>query len=96
MAVFAQCPNVAVKMSGLGVPGQAWTAEANRTVVLTVIELFGAGRAMFASNFPVDGLCATFDQIFGGFREIVADLSASDQQKLFRDNAIRIYAMEGA
>ena len=60
------------------------------------IDLFGAGRAMFASNFPVDSLCATFGEIFGGFRAIVADFSASDQRLLFRDNAIRIYAMEGA
>jgi len=96
MTALAQCPNVAVKISGLGVPGQSWTADANRTIVLTVIDLFGVGRSMFASNFPVDSLCATFGQIFGGFREIVADFSAADQQKLFRDNAIRIYAMEGA
>ncbi len=96
MSLFAQCPNVAVKISGLGVPGKSWTADANRTIVLTVIDLFGTSRAMFASNFPVDSLCATFGQIFGGFREIVADLSASDQQNLFRDNAIRIYAMDKA
>jgi predicted TIM-barrel fold metal-dependent hydrolase len=96
MTALAPCPNVAVKISGLGVPGQSWTADANRTIVLTVIELFGVSRAMFASNFPVDSLCATFGQIFGGFREIVADFSTTDQQKLFRDNAIRIYAMEGA
>jgi predicted TIM-barrel fold metal-dependent hydrolase len=96
MALLAQCPNVAVKISGIGVPGKSWTADANRNIVLTVVDLFGTGRAMFASNFPVDGLCATFSQIFGGFREIVADFSASDQQLLFRDNAIRIYAMDRA
>jgi predicted TIM-barrel fold metal-dependent hydrolase len=96
MRTLAQCPNVAVKISGIGVPGQSWTADANRSIVLTVIDLFGAGRAMFASNFPVDSLCATFGEIFGGFREIVAEFSASDQRLLFRDNAIRIYAMEGA
>jgi predicted TIM-barrel fold metal-dependent hydrolase len=78
------------------VPGKSWTADANRNIVLTVIDLFGVSRAMFASNFPVDGLCATFGQIFGGFREIVADFSAADQRLLFRDNAIRIYAMDGA
>jgi predicted TIM-barrel fold metal-dependent hydrolase len=94
MATLAQCPNVAVKISGIGVPGQVWTAAANRSIVLGVIDLFGTGRAMFASNFPVDSLCATFSQIFDGFREIVADLSASDQRLLFRDNAIRIYAMD--
>jgi len=96
MGALAQCPNVAVKISGLGVPGKSWTADANRNIVLTVIELFGVSRSMFASNFPVDSLCATFSQIFDGFREIVADLGASDQRLLFRDNAIRIYAMEGA
>jgi predicted TIM-barrel fold metal-dependent hydrolase len=94
MATLAQCPNVAVKISGIGVPGQVWTAAANRSIVLGVIDLFGTGRAMFASNFPVDSLCATFSQIFDGFREIVADLSASDQRLLFRDNAVRIYAMD--
>ena len=96
MAALAQCPNVAVKISGLGVPGAQWTAEANRTIVLTVIDLFSVDRAMFASNFPVDSLCAAFGQIFAGFRAIVADFSAADQRKLFCDNAIRIYAMEGA
>jgi predicted TIM-barrel fold metal-dependent hydrolase len=96
MALLAQCPNVAVKISGIGVQGKSWTADANRNIVLTVIDLFGTGRTMFASNFPVDGLCATFGQIFGGFREIVADFSTSDQQLIFRDNAIRIYAMDGA
>jgi predicted TIM-barrel fold metal-dependent hydrolase len=96
MAALAQCPNVAVKMSGIGVPGVRWTAEANRGIVLTVIDLFGAGRAMFASNFPVDSLCATFGEIFGGFREIVADFSATDRRKLFCDNAIRIYDMGSA
>lgn len=94
MAALAQCPNVAVKISGIGVPGRAWTSDANRSIVLSVIDLFGTGRAMFASNFPVDSLCATFSEIFGGFREIVADFSASDQRLLFRDSAIRIYAMD--
>jgi len=96
MAALAQCPNVAVKISGIGVPGKAWTSDANRSIVLSVIDVFGVGRSMFASNFPVDSLCATFNDIFNGFREIVGDFSASDQRLLFRDNAIRTYAMDGA
>ena len=70
-----------------------WTAAANGDIVRTVIDLFGAGRCMFASNFPVDSLCAPFPTIFGGFREIVRDLSMEEQRALFRDNALRIYAM---
>jgi predicted TIM-barrel fold metal-dependent hydrolase len=90
---LAACPNVAVKISGIGQPGQPWTVAANRGIVRTVIELFGVARCMFASNFPVDSLCASFATIFGGFREIVGDLSVDEQRALFRDNAIRIYAM---
>jgi predicted TIM-barrel fold metal-dependent hydrolase len=94
MAALAACPNAAAKISGLGVPGQAWTVAANRAIVLTTIELFGVDRCMFASNFPVDGLCATFDTIFSGFREMVWDFTAGEQRRLFHDNAVRIYGME--
>jgi predicted TIM-barrel fold metal-dependent hydrolase len=93
MTTLAACPNVNVKISGLGQRGQAWTPAANGDIVRTVIDLFGAGRCMFASNFPVDSLCATFATIFDGFRAIVRDFSATEQRALFRDNAIRIYAM---
>jgi predicted TIM-barrel fold metal-dependent hydrolase len=93
MATLATCPNVAVKISGLGQPGAAWTVAANSDIVRTVIDLFGATRCMFASNFPVDSLCATFGTIFGGFRAIVSDFAAAEQRALFHDNAIRIYAM---
>ncbi len=91
---LAACPNAAIKISGIGVPGRRWTPDLNRAVVLSAIESFGAGRAMFASNFPVDGLCASFGEIYSGFREIVKAFSAPEQRALFHDNATRIYAME--
>ncbi|MEO8133079.1 MAG: amidohydrolase family protein [Betaproteobacteria bacterium] len=94
MTKLATCPNVAVKISGLGEAGRPWTTEANRDIVRTVIDLFGVERCMFASNFPVDSLCAGFAAIFDGFREIVRDLAEAEQRALFRDNAVRIYAME--
>jgi predicted TIM-barrel fold metal-dependent hydrolase len=91
MRAMAECPNAAVKISGLGVPGQAWTAELQRQVVLDTIALFGVERCMFASNWPVDSLVADFATIVRGFREIVSDLSAAEQDALFRGNAMRIY-----
>jgi predicted TIM-barrel fold metal-dependent hydrolase len=42
----------------------------------------------------VDGLCASFDTIYSGFRTIVRDFSAGDQRKLFHDNALRIYGID--
>ena len=91
MERFAAVPNTAVKISGICVPGEAWTAELNREVVLRTIELFGVDRTMFASNFPVDKLVAGFEAIYSGFMTIVADISDDDQLKLFHDNAVRYY-----
>jgi predicted TIM-barrel fold metal-dependent hydrolase len=94
MRLLAGEPNVACKVSGLGQPGRPWTVESNRPVVLETIDVFGVERCMFASNFPVDRLVADFDTIFGGFKTIVADLSAAEQAALFHDNAVRIYRLE--
>jgi len=92
MAALADAPNVAVKISGLGRgKGVPWTVEDNRPIVRALIELFGVERCMFASNFPVDSVCATFDTIFGGFGDCVGDVSEADRRKLFHDNAVRIY-----
>lgn len=91
MERFAEEPNTAVKISGIGVPGRKWTPELNGGIVKTTIDIFGVDRCMFASNFPVDGLCATFDEIFSGFKAITAEMSEDDRRKLFHDNAVRYY-----
>ena len=90
---LAQCRNVAVKISGLGQAGSPWTVAANGDIVRATIDTFGIDRAMFASNFPVDGLCADFSTILGGFDEITRDLSAAERRALFHDNAVRHYRM---
>ena len=36
--------------------------------------MFGTGRVMFASNFPVDGLVGDFDTIFSGFLAIASPI----------------------
>lgn len=91
MAAFADQPNTAVKISGIGVPGQAWTAELQGEVVRETIRLFGPDRCMVASNFPVDSICASYDDIFRGLKAITADLPAADRRAIFHDTAQRIY-----
>ncbi|MEM7404006.1 MAG: amidohydrolase family protein [Pseudomonadota bacterium] len=91
LAALADAPNVMIKISGIGVPGEAWTAAANRWIVREIVAMFGPARCMFASNFPVDGLCGTFVEIFDGFRSIVSDFEPADQRALFHDNAMRVY-----
>ena len=93
-AIVAACPNVAVKISGIGLAGKRWTVDENRPVVLDTIALFGPDRCMFASNFPVDGMCASFETIFNGFAQMVSGFTQEEQRKLFHDNATRIYRIE--
>lgn len=93
MRALAEHANVAVKISGLGAVGKPWLADDHRAIVLETIALFGAERCMFASNFPVDGLIASFDTIYRGFKEIVADLPRADIEKLFHDNAAGFYRL---
>jgi predicted TIM-barrel fold metal-dependent hydrolase len=89
----ARCSNVALKISGLGQRGQAWTKEANVPVIRDAITIFGAGRCMFASNFPVDSLVAGYATILDGFRAAIADRPDAERRQLLHDNAQRIYRL---
>ena len=88
IAALARCENVAIKISGLG------NLDDKRPAVLASLEAFGTARAMFASNYPVDSLRASFDEIFRGFAEATSELSVDERRALFHDNARRIYRME--
>lgn len=86
-------PNVAIKLSGIGEPGVPWSVSANGPIIRDAVRIFGTDRGMFASNFPVDSIVGSFERIYDGFRSAVAELPLTDQQKLFHDNAIRIYRL---
>lgn len=90
----ATIPNAAIKISGIGLKGRPWSLADNRGIVRDLIDAFGPDRAMFASNFPVDGLCGSFDTIFAGYKAATADLPRADRLKLFHDTAIRVYGLD--
>lgn len=93
MERLAQAPNVAVKISGLGMFDADWTTESIRPLVLETIDAFGVERAMFASNFPVDKLMGGYDRIWESFDTITAAFSEDERRKLFHDNAKRYYRL---
>ena len=94
LRALAAQPNVRIKISDLVAYDHDWTLESLRPVVLECIEAFGTDRAMFASDFPVAGLHATYDQVFGSFKTIVADLSQAQQTSLFCANALKFYRLD--
>lgn len=97
MQALAACANVHCKLSCLCLPDGPWELEGptgNRAILLETIAIFGVDRCMFASNFPVDGLRIGYDAMFTAFKDVVADMPRSDQEKLFAGNAARFYRIE--
>jgi predicted TIM-barrel fold metal-dependent hydrolase len=106
MAELARCPNVTVKLGGLGMiitgarwherdqpPGSEDLAEAWRPYVETCIELFGAERCMFESNFPVDKAMYSYRTLWNAFKRVTGGASADERAALFAGTASRVYGI---
>jgi predicted TIM-barrel fold metal-dependent hydrolase len=91
LRLLADCPNVAVKISGLGMFDTRFTLESLRPLVLETIEAFGPARCMFASNFPVDKLFSTYAALWEAFAAIIAGFPAAERDAMLRANARAIY-----
>ena len=91
MATLAGAPNVACKISGLGMSDHNWTTDSIRPWVLACIEVFGVERCMFGSNWPVDSLYSGYRTVVEAYREITADFTADERSALFRRNAEHYY-----
>ncbi|XP_077983934.1 uncharacterized protein y4mH-like [Glandiceps talaboti] len=97
MQALAKQPQVYVKISALDRVIPKWNTDDNarqelRGYVREVIELFGADRCMFASNFPVEkcaGYCMA--ELYDTYREFVSDLDEKSQEDLFYGTAARFY-----
>ncbi len=84
-------PRVTCKLSGLAMPLGAMDAAAFAPWIEFAIETFGVDRCLFASNFPVDGLHGTLDQLWTVYDTVTAGLDPADRTKLFATNAERVY-----
>ena len=92
---MASLPNVVCKVSGLVTQANTenWTPEDLRPFVSHVIECFGWDRVMFGSDWPVCTLAASFDQWVSALMFLTRDADESNQQKLFAENAERVYRL---
>ena len=89
--IISQCPNVVVKISGIGVPNSTWNKYNNEGIINYLIDKFGADRCMFGSNFPVDSLCASYDQIVETLFECISSLTKTEINNIFYSNALKFY-----
>ena len=108
MKALAQCPNVFVKVGGMGMrlngfgfearpepPSSATLAAAWKPYAETCIEAFGAGRCMFESNFPVDKGSYGYGVFWNACKLLAKGASAAEKADLFAGAAQRFYRLEG-
>lgn len=88
---LAENPDVYCKISGLSMFNHDWSDDDLRPIVESCIEIFGADRCMFGSNFPVDKLHKTWSEIWGAYERITASRSATEQGRLFAGTAAEFY-----
>jgi len=93
MRLLAECENVFVKISGLGMVDWNWSVQSISPFISRAVDLFGFDRCMFGSNFPVDRLYSSFDTLYEAFYRICDPFSDDEKEKLFLGNAARIYRL---
>jgi len=103
---LADCPNASVKLGGLGMslfgfglherpipPSSETLARLWQPYFETCIGLFGAHRAMFESNSPVDKASASYVAIWNAFKRIAAGCSTDEKTALFAGTARDFYGL---
>ncbi|MEZ5738889.1 MAG: amidohydrolase family protein [Burkholderiaceae bacterium] len=93
LARLAAEPNVVSKTSGLGTflhrNDPAHIAE----IVHQTVRLFGAGRCLFGSNFPIEKLWTDYAGLLSAHRAALSSLPVTAQRAVLHDTAARIYRL---
>jgi L-fuconolactonase len=103
---LAACPNVHVKLGGLGMrllgfdvhegelpPSSEQLAALWRPYIETCIKAFGADRAMFESNFPVDKGSYGYGVFWNACKRLAEGASAAEKKSLFSGTASKVYRL---
>ena len=57
------------------------------------LALFGAGRCLWGSNFPIEKLWCDYASLCGAYRQALARLSEADREAIFAGTAQRLYRL---
>lgn len=108
IAAVAACPNVVVKLGGIGMTrtgfdwhtrhkpiGSEALASDMAPILSYCIEKFTPARCMFESNFPVDKVSFSYNVMYNAFKRFSKNYSASERAAMFHDTAARVYKIAG-
>jgi predicted TIM-barrel fold metal-dependent hydrolase len=94
MTRLAACPNVVTKLSGLGTFIHRNDPAHIARVVAETVALFGAGRCLFGSNFPIEKLWTSYRDLIDAYRQAAAGFDEAARDAIFRTTAARVYRLK--
>lgn len=94
MAQLAALPNVHCKLSGLVTEARSgWHVDDLRPYVAHVLEVFGAQRVIWGSDWPVVDLAGGYAPWLAASEALLAHLDSQDRDDIFGLNALRFYGL---
>lgn len=95
MEPFGQVQNVSCKVSGMVTEADwnNWAPADLKPYIDAVIEIFGPGRLLFGSDWPVSLLAAEYADVKAALEENIADLSKTERNAIMGDNAVATYKL---
>ncbi len=107
IAAVAACPNVNVKLGGMGMPrlgfdwhtraipvGSEELAQSMAPFMTYCIEQFGPNRCMFESNFPPDKVSYSYNVLYNAFKRLSKEHSPDERAAMFHDTAAQVYRIK--
>lgn len=92
MAQLAALPNVHCKLSGMVTEAKPdWNVDDLRPYVSHVLEVFGAQRVIWGSDWPVVDLAGGYGAWLAASESLLAHLGQQDRNDIFGLNACRFY-----
>lgn len=93
IAGFRELGHVACKVSGLVTEAAwtSWTRAGLQPYVDHAVDVFGSGRLVFGSDWPVCLLAASYRQVVEAARAALEGLTDAERAAIFGENAVRIY-----
>ncbi|MGI9399765.1 MAG: amidohydrolase family protein [Rhizobiaceae bacterium] len=96
MTELAGFNNVWCKISGMVTEAdwKNWTVEDLEPYVAHVIKSFGTDRLLFGSDWPVCNLAGDYRSVFSSAETLVRKLAPEAFDKVFAQNAVRLYGLK--
>ena len=107
IAEVATCPNITLKLGGMGMPRLGFGWHARNTPICSeelskamapwmnyCIQQFGPDRCMLESNFPPDKVSFSYNVMCNAFKRMTKDYSGAERAAMFHDTAVRAYRID--